>query len=453
MPSETPIQSTSPLNPYPKKLLVLSLLVLGSIPAGAAILPPIQTLAVTLGWNAVPESNIQGYRLYVGTASNQYTRTYNTGTSVQFAVGELVSGQTYYFAVKAVGSDGIEGERSDELTVPVTSTPRAAPDTYSGLRDDVLAVAAPGVLTNDRDMDSTLLTATLVTGPANGTVALNPDGGFVYTPRSGFIGTDSFVYGATDGVYTSAPAIVEIDVKQPIVELLVNGGFESSYQSWSAEGNQRVQVSDSLYIPSVGSRLVSFNHENLPSDGVLSQSFATVPGQTYTLSFDSAVLAFNANSQNLLIDVTGNTSLLSQTITTVGNGTGRIQWAPRTYSFAADSTTTTLAFKDTSAATNSIDLLLDNASVTGPLVSSPTDAIPALAESSSTPSLSGRPGAIAVGMTVVSPGIYLLERSEDLAIWEEVGSTQVTQPGRIAFLDSTPAGATVKKVFYRIGFR
>ena len=46
----------------------------------------------------------------------------------------------------------------------------------------MLTVAAPGVLGNDTDADGDPLTAQLVTGPANGTLALNADGSFTYTP-------------------------------------------------------------------------------------------------------------------------------------------------------------------------------------------------------------------------------------------------------------------------------
>ncbi len=450
---KNPISSKPSLRPRLARPLSFLFATALALPVGfiqAAPVPLASTLTLSFAWNPVPETNIQGYRLYVGTTTNQYSRFYDTGNSVSFAVGELVSGQTYYFAVKAVSSSGIEGERSAELIVPVTSKPSAVFDSYSGLTDEALTVSATGVLANDTDMDSKQLYATLFSGPANGSVVLALDGGFVYTPRPGFVGKDSFVYRATDGVYTSDPAIVEIVVKQLTVQLLVNGSFESGYQGWSATGNQHVQVSGSPYVASAGSRLVTFNDVNLLSNGVLSQSFATVPGQTYTLSFDSAVLAWNFDSQSLLIDVTGNTRLLSQTITTVGKGTGQTQWTPRTYSFVADSTLTTLAFKDTSNSTISIDLLLDNASVTGP---PKPNTIPTLAETSSTPSLAGRPGAINVGMEVVNPGLYVLERSEDLANWEAIGSTQVTQPGRITFLDSKPAGVAVTKVFYRIGFR
>lgn len=62
-----------------------------------------------------------------------------------------------------------------------------------------LRVAAyVGVLGNDTDPTQDTLTAVLVSGPSNGTLTLNADGSFVYTPGLGFVpGGDSFTYGPT----------------------------------------------------------------------------------------------------------------------------------------------------------------------------------------------------------------------------------------------------------------
>jgi hypothetical protein len=77
--------------------------------------------------------------------------------------------------------------------------------------DSTLTVDAPGVLENDEDTQNsgdegdpgTGLTANLVDGPSSGSLALNSDGSFTYTPNPGFFGTDSFTYKANDGEYDS----------------------------------------------------------------------------------------------------------------------------------------------------------------------------------------------------------------------------------------------------------
>ena len=55
------------------------------------------------------------------------------------------------------------------------------------------------MLANDTDVDGDTLTAVLVTGPAHGTLTLNADGSFTYTPTANYNGTDSFTYKANDG--------------------------------------------------------------------------------------------------------------------------------------------------------------------------------------------------------------------------------------------------------------
>ena len=67
-----------------------------------------------------------------------------------------------------------------------------------------------GVLANDTDADGNPLTAVLVTGPAHGTLTLNPNGSFTYTPTSSFVGSDSFTYTANDGTLNSNTATVTI---------------------------------------------------------------------------------------------------------------------------------------------------------------------------------------------------------------------------------------------------
>ncbi len=120
------------------------------------------------------------------------------------------------FTYKA--SDGLLLSNTATVTLTVTAVndaPVAANDSYTTAQDTVLTVAAPGVLSNDSDVDSATLTAVLVTGPAHGTLTLNANGGFTYTPAAGFTGTDGFTYQASDGLLLSNTAAVTIAVGGP----------------------------------------------------------------------------------------------------------------------------------------------------------------------------------------------------------------------------------------------
>jgi VCBS repeat-containing protein len=57
-----------------------------------------------------------------------------------------------------------------------------------------------------------VLTAVGVNGPAHGTLALNADGSFTYTPEANFVGFDSFTYKASDGSLFSDVVTVTIKV-------------------------------------------------------------------------------------------------------------------------------------------------------------------------------------------------------------------------------------------------
>ncbi len=77
------------------------------------------------------------------------------------------------------------------------------------------------LIANDTDPTGNPLTTTLAAGPSHGTLALQADGSFTYTPNPGFVGSDSFTYTASDGNLTSNPATVTINVTPPTANTTV----------------------------------------------------------------------------------------------------------------------------------------------------------------------------------------------------------------------------------------
>lgn len=112
-----------------------------------------------------------------------------------------------------VANDGFSDSNVATVTILVTNTaPLARNDSYDTVVDEPLSIDAPGVLANDVDDDGDTLEAMLQQGPQHGTVALSPDGSFIYVPSSGYMGADSFTYYATDGTDNSNTATVTIRV-------------------------------------------------------------------------------------------------------------------------------------------------------------------------------------------------------------------------------------------------
>uniref|UniRef100_UPI0031D78178 tandem-95 repeat protein n=1 Tax=Chitinophaga sp. TaxID=1869181 RepID=UPI0031D78178 len=95
-------------------------------------------------------------------------------------------------------SDGHGG--SSVITVNITvkklnHAPVAVNDNYT-LAEDVPYTG--NVLTNDTDVDGDALTASLIVAPVKGTVVLNADGSFTYTPDADYNGLDSLKYRVCD---------------------------------------------------------------------------------------------------------------------------------------------------------------------------------------------------------------------------------------------------------------
>jgi hypothetical protein len=238
-------------------------------------------------------------------------------------------------------------------------------------------------------------------------------------------GANNFVKWQKNGVDYSTSATTSVSMTSnltmtavyaaPIINLLANGSFETgTFAPWTVSGGTSESVEiNGLIVGTNGTKIVEFNSSNSPSGGILTQTFATTLGASYTLAFDLGVLAYNTNPQTLKIDVTGSGSLLSQTATINGINNGTVKWEPKSYTFTANSSATTLTFTDTSASTNSLDMLLDNVRVSSspalmvamsaPLaISAREAAAPVAASSSVTASSSITTGAIA---QLISPTI------------------------------------------------
>ncbi len=133
------------------------------------------------------------------------TITQNIPTNIQmpvfFSPGTPPSGENNFMEIDSV-----------KVTTTLNCAPEADEDGYSTNEDVALNVPAPAVLSNDTDLNSDPLTAVLDTTTNNGTLTLNGDGSFDYTPNADYCGLDSFTYHANDGTADSNIATVTIDV-------------------------------------------------------------------------------------------------------------------------------------------------------------------------------------------------------------------------------------------------
>ena len=155
---------------------------------------PLTFVIVTIPTNGV----ISGFNSSTGALIYTPETNFNGGDSFTFFVND--------------GSTN-SGVATVSLTVtPVSDAPVAVNDSYATAEDTTLNVSSPGVLANDTDADTNTLTAVLVSGPTHGSLTLNADGSFSYTPAADYTGPDSFTYRANDGTTNSGVATVNLTV-------------------------------------------------------------------------------------------------------------------------------------------------------------------------------------------------------------------------------------------------
>lgn len=112
-------------------------------------------------------------------------------------------------------SDGTTTAQARAFIQVPDGSPVAVDDLYLMPADEILEVAAPGLLENDFDLDGDPLQVTLIIdAPDHGSVSVFAGGSFRYTPDAGFEGADRFGYRVSDG-FSTADAIVSIGVPEP----------------------------------------------------------------------------------------------------------------------------------------------------------------------------------------------------------------------------------------------
>jgi hypothetical protein len=162
--------------------------------------------------------------------------------------------------------------------------------------------------------------------------------------------------------------VVAVATPTPPPTSFVNGGFENGFTGWTAAGIVQVAAATLTPIPLTvieGTHAAQFNDGNRTPNGILNQTFTTIPGVSYTLNYNVGAYGWQTSLEmRMQVTVQGNsTQLASQTASIFGQGTGT-WWTNRSLIFTANSSSTTITFTDISPNTTNTDLLLDNVTVT-----------------------------------------------------------------------------------------
>lgn len=140
-------------------------------------------------------------------------------------------------------SDGLANSNTAAVSIgvqAVNDAPIAVGESYTVRAGATLTVNAPGLLTNDTDIDGGALVTQLGAVPVNGALTLAANGSFTYTPTAGYSGPDSFTYQASDGQAASATATVSLTItpaQPPAPVVVLSANFNSGQNSFTYADN------------------------------------------------------------------------------------------------------------------------------------------------------------------------------------------------------------------------
>ena len=140
--------------------------------------------------------------------------------------------------------------------------------------------------------------------------------------------------------------------------LLVNGSFELGLSMWNASGAVEARGDRGF---TDGSAAAVFGFGNVLPSGALTQSFATIPGQQYELQFDYGIFGTGDPFQGALRVQVGSSSL-DVLLTGIPPGMPP-SFHTLSLLFTPTSSLSTLSFRDLSQSSQTIDFVLDRASV------------------------------------------------------------------------------------------
>ncbi|MCP5308580.1 MAG: tandem-95 repeat protein [Zoogloeaceae bacterium] len=132
------------------------------------------------------------------------------------------------FTYTITDADGDVSTATATINVaPVNDVPVAADDVLVAVEDTPLAGS---LATNDTPSGDGGNVWALASGPANGSVTVNPDGTFSYTPNANYNGPDSFTYTITDadGDVSTATATINVAPVSDGQPVAVNDAFTTT---------------------------------------------------------------------------------------------------------------------------------------------------------------------------------------------------------------------------------
>ncbi|MCU0785444.1 MAG: Ig-like domain-containing protein, partial [Verrucomicrobia bacterium] len=257
------------------------------------------------------DSDVEGSPLTLTGASTTNGTAIISGTKIVFTPATNFSGLAVFTYTVSDGVNASTGNVTVVVSPVNDASPVAVNDTYTTPEDVPLTIAAPGVLSNDTDVDGDALTAALVSNVSNGSLSLNPDGSFTYTPSPDYFGSDSFAYRVSDGLAPVVAMLQQNTSGANKIEVKKGKYGAQSFRHGIAGGASYTISKIVLYVsrePALPAANPAFNIGTGLNSGALAGSSVTIPAasitnttsgasfQTYEIAYPTPVGPFTAGT-------------------------------------------------------------------------------------------------------------------------------------------------------------
>ena len=116
-------------------------MLIGAVQPASAITAVLSWDPPTTNMDGTVITDLAGFKLYVGSASRNYSTSFLVGLATNGAVSNLTEGATYFFAATALNAAGRESDFSEEF---VWTAPDLTPPVIAGVSNRAAAAGADG---------------------------------------------------------------------------------------------------------------------------------------------------------------------------------------------------------------------------------------------------------------------------------------------------------------------
>ncbi|WP_105060286.1 tandem-95 repeat protein [Photobacterium angustum] len=310
----SPLEPQTPQNDDKSSILINSKPVIvdeNGVPEGDSITVSTDEEVAVSGKLSATDADGDSLTFTSSTNPTNGTVTVNTDGTWTYTPNSDFNGEDSF---KVEVSDGKGG--TDTITVNVTVNPVIV-DNNNPQGNDITVTTEEEVAVSGKlsatDVDGDSLTFTSSTNPTNGTVTVNTDGTWTYTPKTNFHGEDSFKVEVSDGNGGTDTITVNVTVN-PVNDapVLVDDNNNPLGTDIGVETDEEVAVSGKLSATDVDGDSLTFTSSTNPTNGTVTVNtdgtWTYTPNSDFNGSdkFDVIVSDGNGGTDTITVNVTVN---------------------------------------------------------------------------------------------------------------------------------------------------